>query len=165
MTEKFLYLIATFDEETSLCMKKYENMLRDCGLIGTQTHDIPHHITLASYDLDREEEIKQRMQEVCSRTQSFDLSFNHIGLFGLKVLFLAPDVNYELLDLHKSFIPGNDLPHDWTAHATLLIDNPENIHKALDLVTQNFKQLKARVEGVSIYGIEPTRLIAECKLH
>jgi 2'-5' RNA ligase len=165
MPEKFLCLIATFDEATALQMKELERIINESGIVGTQTPDIPHHITLAYYDLDRKDEVKQLLQSVCETTPGFDLSFNHIGLFGLKVLFLAPDVNEELLGLHRKFdVNSIHEAHGWTAHATLLIDEAENIHRALDLVANNFQQLKARVEGVSLYEIEPTQLIATHKL-
>lgn len=165
MTEKFLCLIATFDEETSIRMKEIEHVINEAGIIGTQTPNIPHHITLAYYDTGREGEIKQLIQDVCAVTKSFDLGFNHIGLFGLKVLFLAPDVNYELLELHKSLnIDSDKDSHSWTAHATLLIDEPKNIQKALELVSQNFQQLSSRVESVSLYEFFPARFIAEYKL-
>jgi 2'-5' RNA ligase len=165
MEEKFLCIIATFDEETSKRMKEIEHMINEAGMVGRQTLDIPHHITLAYFDINREVEIKQMLQDVCTKTKSFNLAFNHIGLFGMEVMFLAPDVNYQLLELHKSFDRDcikND--NGWTAHVTILIDEPENIQKALPLVAQNFKELNARVESVSLYEFFPTRFIAECNL-
>lgn len=165
MTEKFLCLIATFDEDTSKRMKEIEHIINEAGIVGKQTLDITHHITLAYFDISREDEIKQLLQDVCTQTESFDLAFNHIGLFGLRVMFLAPDVNYQLLELHKSF--DRDCLKDsngWTAHATILIDEAENIQKALLLVTQNFQELNARVESVSLYEFFPTRFIAKFNL-
>lgn len=165
MEEKFLCLIATFDEETSKRMKEIEHIINEAGIVGNQTLDIPHHITMAYFDTSREDEIKQLLQDVCSKTKSFDLAFNHIGLFGMKVMFLAPDVNYQLLELHKSFDKDCIMNSTgWTAHATILIDEPEIIQKALPLVAQNFEELNARVESVSLYEFFPTRFIAECKL-
>ena len=165
MSEKFLCIIATFDEETSKGMKEIYHTINEVGIIGKQTPNLPHHITLAYFDTSREDEIKELLQEVCARTKSFDLSFNHIGLFGLKVLFLAPDVNYELLELHKELDrDGVKSSQGWTAHTTILIDEPEIIQKALPLVTQNFKQLNGRVESVSLYEFFPTRFITKINL-
>lgn len=165
MSEKFLCLIATFDEETSKRMEEIYCNINEAGIKGKQTPDLPHHITLANFDTSHEAEVKQLLQEVCSRTQSFDLSFNHIGLFGLKILFLAPDVNYELLELHKALDRDHiESGHGWTAHATILIDEDENIQKALPLVAKNFQQLNGRVESVSLYEFFPTRFIAKYNL-
>lgn len=165
MSEKFLCLIATFDTETSKRMKEIERIVNEAGIIGKQTPDLPHHITLGYFDTSREDEIKQLLQDICAKTKSFDLTFNHIGLFGLKVMFLAPDVNYELLELHKNFNRNSiKSSKGWTAHATILIDEAENIQKALPLVSQNFQQLNATVESVSLYEFFPTRFIVECNL-
>jgi 2'-5' RNA ligase len=165
MEEKFLCLIATFDKETSKRMKEIEHIINEAGIIGKQTLDIPHHITLAYFDVAREEEIKQLLQDVCTKTKSFDLAFNHIGLFGLEVMFLAPDVNYQLLELHKNFdVDCIKNSNGWTAHATILIDKAENIQKVLPLVAENFQELNARVESVSLYEFFPTRFIAKCDL-
>jgi hypothetical protein len=74
-------------------------------------------------------------------------------------------VNYELLDLHKAFVRGCiDDSLEWTAHTTILIDEAQNIQRALPLVVQSFKPLKARVESVSLYEFFPTRFIAKCNL-
>ena len=165
MSEKFLCLLATFDEETSRRMKEIEQIINQEGIIGKQTPNLPHHITLASFDISQEDEVKQLLQVICSKTESFNLEFNHIGLFGLKVLFLAPDVNYELLELHKNFdrfeIKNS---RGWTAHATILIDDAENIQRALPIVAQNFQQLKAKVHSLSLYEFFPTRFIAKYTL-
>ena len=158
-------LIATFDEETSKRMKEIEHIINEAGIIGEQTLDIPHHITLAYFDISREEEIKQLLHDVCTKTKSFDLDFSHIGLFGLRVMFLAPDVNKQLFELHQVF--DRDCINNsegWTPHATILIDEAENIQKALSLVAQDFQQLHAKVESVQLYEFFPTRFIAECDL-
>ena len=165
MPEKFLCIIATFDKETSKRMREIYHTLTEAGIIGKQTTDLPHHITLAYFDTSHEDEIKELLQEVCGRTKSFDLYFNHIGLFGLKVLFLAPNVNYELLELHKDLdSDGIKSSEEWTAHTTILIDEAEIIQKALPLVAQSFKQLNGRVESVSLYEFFPTRFIAKFSL-
>lgn len=165
MSEKFLCLIATFDEETSKQMNDIQRIICEAGIIGSQTSDVPYHITLGYFDTGCEEETKGLLKEVCARTKSFDLSFSHIGLFGLKVLFLAPDINYELLKLHKEFSRVNiENSQGWTGHATLLIDEAENIQRALPLVAQNFQHINGRVESVSLYEFFPTRFIAQCKL-
>ncbi|KUO76395.1 MAG: hypothetical protein APF77_06770 [Clostridia bacterium BRH_c25] len=165
MQEKFLYLMATFDKETSKRMKEIERTINKEDIVGYQTPNIPHHITLASFDIDHEDEIKQMLQDVSANTKSFNLDFNHIGLFGLKVLFLAPDVNYELLELLRKFdevcIKDNN---GWTAHTTILIDEAENIQKALPIVAHSFQHINARVTSLSLYEFFPTRFIAKYDL-
>jgi 2'-5' RNA ligase len=120
---------------------------------------------MAYYDTSCEDDVKQLLQDKCSKSKSFDLSFNHIGLFGLEVLFLAPDVNSELLELRKNCVTDYIKDkNEWTAHTTILIDEAENIQKALPIVAHNFQQLNARVESVSLYEFFPTRFIAKYSL-
>lgn len=73
---------------------------------------------------------------------------------------------FELLKLQQSFFPdcGNGY-HFWAAHATLLIDEPNMILKALPIVGENFKPFTARIESVALYEFFPARFINECKLN
>jgi 2'-5' RNA ligase len=165
VSNKFLCLLATFDEETTTYLKRIESMLCNEGFSGKQTTDIPHHITLAYYNTTSEDDVKQLLQDVCAKSKSFNLSYNHIGLFGLEVMFLAPDVNSELLELRKNFVTDYIKDkNEWTAHTTILIDEAENIQKALPIVAHNFQQLNVRVESVSLYEFFPTRFIAKYSL-
>ena len=165
MDEKYIALIATFDEETTSQMEALQQLLFDNGLIGTQTPGVPPHITIALFDPALENELIKKTKQIAAKTKRFKLCFNHIGLFGLKVLFLGPDVNHELLTLHEALAVNNvQSVRGWTPHATLLIDEPANIHKALDLINQNFQQIKGRIEGLQLYEIDPVRLVAEYTL-
>lgn len=165
MDEKYIALIATFDEGTASEMEALQQLLYDNGLIGTQTPGIPPHITIALYEPSLENEVKELAETVSTKTKSLDMSLSHIGLFGLKVLFLGPNVNHELLTLHEALAVNNvQSVRGWTPHATLLIDEPDNIHKALDLVSQNFQQIKGRIQGLRLYEIDPVHLIAEYTL-
>lgn len=165
MSEKFLCLMATFDEASSDKMKDIELAIKRANIVGKQTPNLPYHITIATFDVSREAEVIQMIQKVTAVSKCFNLDFNHIGLFGLKVLFLAPDVNHELLTLHHQF---DDIrlksDRGWTAHVTLLIDESDHIQKALPLVAGEFNQLKARVESLKLYEFFPTRLIGEFDL-
>ena len=162
MPDKFLCVIATFDEEASLQMKALDHLLKRADIMGKQTPDLPHHVTMAYFDVSQEAEVKQLLSDVCSKTKPFKIDFSHLGLFGLKVLFLAPNMNQELLDLRRFF--DVDLNSAWTAHATLLIDEPESIHKALDLVSKEFQNISATINALHLYEFFPTRLIVRYEL-
>jgi len=70
-----------------------------------------------------------------------------------------------LLKLQQSLFPeyGNGF-HYWAAHATLLIDEPDVILKALPIVAENFKPFKARIESIALYEFFPKRLIKTYRL-
>jgi len=165
MDDKALCLIAQFDEETDNKLSGCYNILSQHGFDGQQTKNIPYHFTLGSYGLDYEKQILTQMEEICFNTNIIDIYFSHIGLFGLKVLFIEPNINFELLSLQKSFFPncGNG-SHPWTAHATLLMDEPDMILKAIPVVVECFEPFHAKIESISLYEFFPARFIKECKL-
>lgn len=165
MEDKYLYLLAQFDKKTQETFAGYYDILRQNGFIGNQTKNIPYHITLGKKDIDCEKQLIGELDEICANTACIDIHLSHIGLFGLNVLFIAPDMNFELLTLQKKFFSscGNGA-YNWTAHVTLLIDGPEKILKALPIVAKNFKPFIARIESIGLYEFFPTRFIKEWPL-
>jgi len=164
MKDKFLCVMAQYDEETEHKLKKIQKVLLDNGFVGKQTPNLPNHITLATFEVDKEEMIKERIIMVSKNFRSFDIKLNNIGLFGLDVLFIAPLVNQELLNLQKYFISNCADGPDWTAHTTMLIDKHDVIQKALPYLAENFKSFIGRIESISLYEFWPTRFILEEKL-
>ncbi|MCL2387564.1 MAG: 2'-5' RNA ligase family protein [Defluviitaleaceae bacterium] len=160
MQDKALYLIAIFDNKTQNKLAEYYDVLCQNGFVGSQTKNIPYHLTLGSRSIDSENQTINDLEEVCSNIHSFEINLAHIGLFGLKVLFISPNMNFELLKLQQSFFPdcGNG-HHPWSAHVTLLIDESETILKALPIVAENFQPFKARVEGIELYEFFPRRFV------
>ncbi|MCE5235377.1 MAG: 2'-5' RNA ligase [Clostridiaceae bacterium] len=165
MKDKFLCLLAQFDKETQEVLAGYYDILQQNGHIGNQTKSIPYHFTLGKKDIDREKQLMDDLDKICANTACIDIHLSHIGLFGLDVLFIAPDMNFELLTFQQKFFPhcGNGA-YNWTAHATLLIDEPEGILKALPIAAKNFKPFKARIESIGLYEFFPMRFIKECSL-
>jgi 2'-5' RNA ligase len=165
MEEKFLYLLAQFDKETQEILAGYYDILRHNGFIGTQTKDIPYHFTLGKYETDCEKQLIDDLDKICANTSSIDIRLSHIALFGLNVLFIAPNMNFELMTLQQKLFPhcGNG-DYGWTAHATLLIDEPEKVLKALPILAENFKPFSARIESIGLYEFFPMRFIKECSL-
>ena len=74
-------------------------------------------------------------------------------------------MNFELLNLEKALFNdcGNGV-HNWTDHATLLIDEPEKILQAIQIVTETFQPFAAKIESLSLYEFFPARLISRYKL-
>lgn len=166
MDDKRIYLLAQFDEGTQKKLADIYNKLVQAGMIGEQTKDIPYHITLGSFDLKYETQVLERAQTVCQQTKALDIALNHIGLFGLKVLFLAPSMNEELLRLYSDLVPGGAVngSHNWTAHATILMDTPDHIQAAIPIVSQAFSPFAAGIDSIGVYEFFPKKFIAEYKL-
>lgn len=164
MKEKFLCVMARYDKDTELKLGEIQKVLFDNGFRGKQTPNLPHHITLGSFHISQEELLKEKLKALSQQFQSFDIKLNNIGLFGLDVLFIAPAVNHQLLDLQQYF--NNDYADGlgWTAHTTMLIDEREIIQKAIPYVAENFKAFVGRIETISLYEFWPTRFITEERL-
>lgn len=164
MKDKILCVMAQYDKETELKLKEIQKILLDNGFLGKQTLDLPNHITIGSFDISQEELLKEKVKTISKQFHSFDIKLNSIGLFGLDVLFIAPSVNHELLNLQQYFNNNYADGFGWTAHTTMLIDDNETIQKALPYVANNFKGFTGKIESISLYEFWPTRFILKEKL-
>lgn len=167
MEEPKIYLLAQFDENTQQKLDVIYHNLVSAGLIGKQTPEIPYHFTLGSFETKDEERIIGRVREACKKTSAFCVRLSHIGLFGMGVLFIAPSMNEELMNLFRLFVPEQPTSgcHNWVAHATLLIDEPEKIQAAIPFAAKIFSPFNARIESIGIYKFFPKRFIASYRLN
>ena len=101
------------------------------------------------------------LRKIADETRCFDVCFAHIGIFtGGKVLFIAPDKDTALIALKEKFGPS----FDWVPHTTMLIDEPENIYKALPMVVKEFSSFHGKVTCLHLYEFWPTRHILTVNL-
>lgn len=166
MEDKRIYLLAQFDESTNQTLTAIYEKLLQAGLNGEQTKAIPYHFTLGSFELEHEPQILERAQNVCVKTKAIDIGLTHIGLFGLRVLFFAPSVSIELLNLYQDLVPDAEINscHNWVPHATILIDDPNNIQTAIPIVAQSFSSFVAKISSIGVYEFFPKKFIAEYNL-
>ena len=166
MKDKRVYLLAQFDAATEQRLTGIYEELARAGYVGQQTPGVPYHFTMGSFPVEREAGVLERAREVCRRTNAFDINLSHIGLFGLRVLFIAPAMNGALLSLRNALVPEEPATgcHEWVAHATLLMDEPDIIHGAIPVVARHFEPFQARVVSVGIYEFFPARFIEHCRL-
>lgn len=159
--DKQLFIMAGFDPETERRLTSWETLLEQHGRPGQQTKGIPHHITLGVYPPDMEEQVKALVAQAARETAPFPVSFSHLGLFGGgRVLFAAPCVSRALLSLKERFGPGDH----WTAHATLLLDEPERIISAFGPAIGMFEAFEGRVERIFLNEFFPNRPILHLPL-
>ena len=162
MEEKRLYLVGTLDAAAERSLDALVGVLIRLGLCQNPPLGIPFHITLASLAITDEAEALRRARAVCARTPPFPIRLNNIGLFGLKVLFVAPAVNRELLALHDALAPGEPAEgaHTYAPHVTLLMDEPAgHVQKATLYAAEAFAPMDAWVESVSVYEYPPARFL------
>lgn len=89
-----------------------------------------------------------------------NIKLNNIGLFRLNVLFIGPNVNYELLNLQKQFQSDFADGLEWTAHTTMLIDEPKIIQEAIPYIAENFTGFVGKIKYISLYEFWPSRFIS-----
>lgn len=161
MNEKYLCVLAEYDKKTEETLKRIQEILAENNIIGKQTPNIPYHITLGTFPLSYEQSLIDKIDSISKDYQKFTINLLNFGLFGLDVLFLQPNMNIELLELQKKFSVNNS---PWVAHTTLLIDNSENILKALPIVVKEFKGIKTEICKISLYEFSPTKFISRKSL-
>ena len=164
MQDRLLYVMAQLDKETCEKIRGIDRLLYNLGIEVKKPPKVPYHITLGAFELHQEQEIQKRVEYVCRIHPRIPLTYNHIGLFHLNVLFFGPDVNAELLALQQPFEKDRIRVHEWTAHTTLMMDEPDIILKALPIVAEQFTGFHATVESISLYEFWPSRFICQCPL-
>lgn len=162
LNNKYLCVMAGYDEATAAYLSTIQKRLYSCGFGGRETRGLPQHITLGTYSVELEDIISEKVRSVAENTKSFDITFNHTGIFqGGQVLFIAPDTNAELLKLKEHF--GDSF--GWTAHSTMLIDDTERLIDALPIVLNNFSSYAGKVTTLYLYEFFPTRHILTVNLN
>lgn len=156
MTNKALFILAGYDDKTDSYLSSIQEKLYQRGFTGTHTKNIPQHITLGSFSVDKESMRIDLLKKISRQTKGFEVTFNHVGIFGgSKVLFIAPDTNDKLLCLKEQF--GSS--YGWTPHTTMLIDKPDIILEALPYVMNEFSSFSGKITTLHLYEFFPTRHI------
>ena len=158
--DKFLCVMAGFDKETEEYLQSLQDKLYAKGFEGKQTKNIPMHITLGMSECEKEAELIQRLKELPEKMKPFEVEFHHMGIFGGgEVLFAAPDINRDLMELKELFGDSKG----WTPHATMLIDEQATVLEAENILLSEFKQFTGRIEKIYLYEFFPARFI-ECQM-
>lgn len=161
MSDKFLCVLAGYDDDTSARLDGLQQTLYDAGLSGVQTKGIPMHATMGYAACENEGQMVDLLKQVAAKTSAFDVTFNHIGIFGGgRVLFVAPDVSHALLELKENFGSSDN----WTAHTSMLIDEPEIIHAAIPHLLREFSAFRGQIDRLHLYEFQPPRHILTVKL-
>lgn len=159
--DRFLCVLAGFDGETEARLAALQNRLYRQGFTGTQSKNIPLHITLGTFPPPEEEAAREAMARAAGACSPFEVDFEHIGVFGgSRVLFVAPDISRPLLRLKEHFGPSGR----WTPHTTMLMDRPEAVYRALPVLAEGFQAFQGQVTALHLYEFWPARHILSLPL-
>ncbi len=165
MAESFLCLMADLDEGVQKNMSEWYAEIKKEGFTGTQTPNLPYHISLATYPLEMEEEVLEKVRKVAAEFSQVEVDLSHIGMFaGGSVLFAAPDRNPQLDKLQEACQLGVPQQYGFTPHATILIDDPEVVQAALPTFVKCFRPMTGRITRLHLCAFWPTREIAALEL-
>lgn len=165
MAEQFVTLMADYCEEDQECILQWYNALQQEGFVGQQTPDLPMHISLATFPLDKEEEAIALTRRVAAEFAPVDADIRHVGIFpGGRVLFAAPDMNAALVTLQQACESPVVNGFPWTPHTTMLIDEPEVIGRAVPVLMKHFVPIRARINRLHLCAFWPTREILRVEL-
>ena len=166
MAEQFLTLMADYCEEDQARISVWYDALQQAGFTGTQTPGLNHHISLATFPLDQEEEAVALTRRVAAEFAPVEVAICHVGVFpGGKVLFAAPDMSPQLTALQRACAGERPLNgYAWTPHTTMLIDEPEVIGAALPVLMRHFTPMLARIDRLHLCAFWPTREIITVEL-
>lgn len=156
---KFLTVFAVYDDETQAILKEYQDSVINATYSGTQTMNIPFHVTLGSFPVEHEKELKDRIKLACNENFEFDINLSRVGHFDNKVLFIEPEYTEQLMNLHALF--DNNYPYGFPyhAHTTIFCGEEQQVIKAKAILTELFESRQAKIVGIQMGEFFPTRMI------
>ena len=161
MAESFLTIMAEYCEEDQRRISVWYDALQKAGFTGQQTPGLRHHISLASYPLEKEAEAVEIIRRAGQRFAPVDVAIRHIGVLpGGETLVAAPDMSPKLSALQEAC--GDRVVHGypWLPHTTMLIDETETLAAALPTLMKHFTPIPARIDRLRLCAFWPTREIA-----
>lgn len=161
MAESFLTIMAEYRESDQRKISVWRDALINAGFTGNQTPGLRHHISLATWSLDREAEAIEAVKNAAARFAPVDIAIRHVGVLpGGRTLVAAPDMSPQLSALQAAC--GDIIVHGypWLPHTTMLMDEPEQIAAALPILMKHFVPLSAKVNCLRLCAFWPTREIA-----
>ena len=165
MAEQFLTLMADLDEASQERLRGWYGALKEAGFTGTQTPDIPYHISLATFPLNQEEKAVEIARKAAAAFAPVPVHISHIGMFaGGKVLFGGPEKDAGLAALREACKPDTPETWPWTPHVSLLIDEPEVVQAAIPVLVRVFTPFVGTITRLHLCAFWPTREIAAEKL-
>lgn len=165
MAESFICLMADLDEGVQKNMTAWYEELQKEGFTGTQTPNLPYHISLATYPLEMEDEVVENIKKVAEEFSQVEVHLSHMGIFaGGQVLFAAPERNPELDKLQEACQMGVPQQYGFTPHTTILIDKPEVVQAAIPTFVKCFQPMVSKVTRLHLCAFWPTREILALNL-
>jgi len=165
MAEQFVTLMADYCEEDQERILKWYNAVQEAGFTGQQTPNLPMHISLASFPVEKEADAVALARRIAAEYGPVQVDLRHVGILpGGKVLVAAPDLTSGLVALQEAC--GQQVVHGypWLPHTTMLIEEPDVIGRAVPVLMKHFVPIQARIDRLHLCAFWPTREILRLEL-
>lgn len=156
---KFLTVMAVFDDKTQKLLGGIQQSIIDKAGEGTQTMGIPFHITLGSYPTGSVDEVVKKIRSVVAVTRAFPIKLLRYNSFGDSVLFLEPAVTDELIALRKQFECDYANGFEWIPHATLFCGGDAQVRQAKMQTPSLDFPIEASIVGIELGEFFPPKKI------
>lgn len=163
--EKFLTIYAVFDDETQSQLKDWQSAILQSGLQGSQSMDIPFHISLGSFSVENKEKLIVLLQNACAKYSSFTVDLLSIKKFNNRVLYIEPSVPSELINLHCIFDSNYADGLPYVPHTTIFIGNDNEVAISENILLQCFSPIKATVTEIHLCEFFPAKFITKIELN
>ena len=172
--EKTLCVMGTFDANTQA---RYEAIKEKVRLSGCEVDAQPPHLTFGIFSGVSRAEMVRFIEEITGDMRKTQLFFGHVGVFPeSEVLFAAPSVTQELLDMHAAIHARyDDFCFDknclyslqggkWIPHITLA--TPKNClpQDVLAIILEEFTPFEGELTHIRITEQEPLVEVAAFEL-
>lgn len=167
------YVVAFFDDETNYKFKKINVALNNNNI---KTIDLEPHITLAAYSEIEKNVLVDWISKICENEKSFEVNFNHIGMFGLDVVFLAPRISEELMVFYKKIHSKYDelcgkegynyslLSSNWIPHSTVVMGSKNDVLKSIPIIGERFEPFFGKINKIAIYEYSENKIVSTVEL-
>ena len=162
--KQFLTVMAVLDDDTQKTMDGLQKRIIALGAPGTQTMGIPFHISLGSFPVEKEHEVLRAMRETSGKTTVFSVMLTGLDTFSDRVLFLRPEMNYQLAALHQPFDCAFADGYPWTPHATLFCGETEEVRRAKKEIEGMRLPIFSRVTALELGRFFPAQFISRMAL-
>ncbi len=159
--EKFITVMAIFDENTQKLLQSIQDELNEQYGLGTQTKGIPFHITLGSYATEETDAIISRIINLANNTRGVDVKFIGLNHFGNVVRYIEPEISEELIALHRHFDSDYANGFDgWMPHATVYRHSEAKvIELSKQIVDKVGKLVNTKIVGIELGEFFPLKKI------
>ena len=153
--KKFLTVFAVFDDNTQYKLNMLKQIISHNNIVGNMITDIPFHISLGSYPLDMKEELINKIKEIATIENSFEINLQKIQHFDNKVLFVKPRKNDNLIELQKNFDNNFADKYKFYPHVTLFC----GVKILKRLIKNVFESFTGYITSLYIGEFYPTQII------